>query len=123
MLPDEKTRNDSIEGFGGISPAEPGRLAAHTTRSAMFTPLCGMFTNQDKYLPIRYAPIQLELEVVSHGRVACRSHIGGQAGSQDFLIEDVQLKADVVTLDRGLANEYVQQLNEKVCRCISAHIL
>ena len=92
MMPDEKARNDLIEGFGGTSPTEPGRLAPHTTRSAMFTPFCGIF-NQDKYLPIRYAPIQLELEVVSHGSDACRSHIDDKPGSQDFLIEDIQLKA------------------------------
>ena len=73
----------------------------------MFTPFRGM----DKYLPIRYAPIQLELEVVSHGRDACRSHIGNQPGSQDFVIEDVQLKADVVTLDSGLDNEYAQHMS------------
>ena len=110
MMPDEKARNDSIEGFGGTSPTEPGRLAPHTTRSAMFTPFCGIF-NQDKYLPIRYAPIQLELEVVSHGSDACRSHIDDKPGSQDFLIEDIQLKADVVTLDSGLDNEYAQHMN------------
>ena len=110
MVPDEKARNDSIEGFGGTSPTEPGRLAPHTTRSAMFTPFCGIF-NQDKYLPIRYAPIQLELEVVSHGSDACRSHIDDKPGSQDFLIEDIQLKADVVTLDSGLDNEYAQHMN------------
>ena len=97
-MPDEKARNDSIEGFGGTSPTELWRLTPHTTRSAMFKPFCGIF-NQDKYLPIRYAPIQLELEVVSHGSDACRSHIDGKPGSQDFLIEDIQLKADVVTLD------------------------
>ena len=49
MVPDEKAHNDSIEGFGGTSPTEAGRLAPHTTHSAMFTPCRGSPTRTNIY--------------------------------------------------------------------------
>lgn len=100
--------NDAIEGFGGADTATPDVLASEAERTVMFTPLSGIL-NQDKYLPIRYAPIQLEFELVNSASDACRFETSA-AASQDFEINDVQLKCDVITLDNALDNEYAQHL-------------
>ena len=66
--------------------------------------------SQEKYLPIRYAPLTLELELVSSADEA----FSGTAPA--FTLSDVQLKADLVTLDNSLDNEYSSHLLEgKAC--------
>ena len=107
MDPDRRS-NDAIEGFGGADTATPDQLATTTERTVMFTPLSGIL-NQDKYLPIRYAPIQLEFELVNSASDDCRFDTSA-AASQDFEINDVQLKCDVITLDNALDNEYAQHM-------------
>ena len=101
MKPTNKRHNDAIEGFGGDT------LDKDKTRTVCFTPMSGLFS-QGKYLPIRYAPIQIELELVSSGTDALVA-TGGALGDK-FQITDVQLKADLVTLDNSLDNEYSQHL-------------
>ena len=59
MHAEHKRFNDAIEGFGGAATGTPASIAAGEQRVVMFTPLSGLL-NQDKYLPIRYMPIQLE---------------------------------------------------------------
>ena len=61
-----------------------------------------------KYLPNRYTPIQIELELVSNG--ADVVNVSGAKSSTSFKLENVQLKADLVTLDNSLDNEYSQHL-------------
>ena len=101
MKPTNKRQNDAIEGFDGDT------LDKDATRTVCFTPMSGLFS-QGKYLPIRYAPIQIELELVSSGADALIA-TGGAPGDK-FQITDVQLKADLVTLDNSLDNEYSQHL-------------
>ena len=60
--------------------------------------------SQEKYLPIRYCPVQVELEVVGRADEA----FGG--ASPAFTLCDVQLKVELVTLDNSLDNEYAQHL-------------
>eukprot|EP00972_Heterocapsa_arctica_P013538 1996226-Heterocapsa_arctica.AAC.1 len=71
-------------------------------RRVLFKPCLGLF-NQDKLIPIRYLPLELELEVVSHG-------VDATMRSDDYVdewsISDVQLKCDLLTLDSSLDNEY-----------------
>ena len=98
MKPSEKRDNDAIEGFGAKVA-----LAQNKTRTICFTPMSGLL-NQDKYLPIRYAPRQLEFEVVSS---ATDAFTGTTVA---FKINNVQLKADLVSLDNGLDNQYSQHL-------------
>jgi len=86
-----------------------------------FTPFVGLF-RQEKFIPVRYAPIQLEFEVVNaatdavYGNQALiEAYLGENAipqidSSQTFVIQDVQLKCDLVDLDNTLDNEYTQYL-------------
>ena len=60
MKPTNKRQNDAIEGFGGDT------LDKDKTRTVCFTPMSGLLS-QEKYLPIRYSALQLELELVSNG--------------------------------------------------------
>lgn len=99
MKPTEKRENDAIEGFGEFYVA----LSAGAERVVAFTPFSGLLS-QDKYLPIRYSPLQVELEVVSSADEAF------SGASPAFTLSDVQLKADLVTLDNSLDNEYAQHL-------------
>jgi hypothetical protein len=100
MKPTEKRANDSIEGFGA-----PDAIGAGAERVVCFTPMSGLLS-QEKYLPIRYSPLMLELELVSSADEA----FTGAAPA--FTLSDVQLKADLVTLDNSLDNEYSQHLLE-----------
>ena len=71
MKPTEKRLNDAIEGFGEsefqesitILRISPSPLPKGHTQIVCFTPLSGLLS-QDKFLPIRYCPIQLEFELV-----------------------------------------------------------
>ncbi len=74
MKPKEKRLNDHIEGFGTSTSSSITHdsadlaqiLAKGATRTVCFTPMCSLF-RQEKYLPLRYMPIQLELELVGNG--------------------------------------------------------
>ena len=66
MKPSEKRKNDGIEGFGDWDDTVTDTIDNGKTRTIGFTPMSGLFS-QGKYLPIRYAPIQVELELVSNG--------------------------------------------------------
>ena len=69
-----------------------------------------------KYLPIRCCAIQLECELVNHANDAVWGSIIEPPtaletdGSNLFMIQDVQLKCDLVDLDDTLDNEYTQFL-------------
>ena len=111
MKPTEKRFNDAIEGFGTIETGtpnidnmSPSPLPKGHTQTVCFTPMSGLLS-QDKFLPIRYCPIQLEFELV--GSVSDAVLVGG---SDSFLIDNVQLKCDLVQLDNSLDNEYAQHL-------------
>ena len=59
--------------------------------------------NQSKMIPVRYAPIEIELELVNAPGDA-------QFGSTAWNITDVQLKCDLCTLDNELENSYAKHL-------------
>ena len=73
---------------------------------ACFTP--SGFLSQDKYLPIRYCPVQIELELVTSANDAFSP--GRPILNDDFDISDVQFRVDLVTLDNSLDNEYAQHI-------------
>ena len=133
----QSRENDDAEGFGGIAPTHGGhailfedtldvnltypygKIAPSSTKNVLFRLLSGIL-NQDKYLRIRYCPIQIELELVNNmldpiteqasymnGATAA---IGEAEASTQWEIEDVQVRCDVVTLDNALDNEYAQHL-------------
>ena len=89
---------DGAEDFHGI--LKPGE-----TQTVCFTPLSGLLT-QDKFMPIRYCPIQLEFELVGNASEAVQGAISSIGGSGSFLIDNVQVKCDLVQLDNSLGNGY-----------------
>ena len=125
--PAEKRLNDYVESFGckNIDDViidakfvnDPNPIPKGKSRVVAFTPFCGLF-RQEKYSPIRYAPIQIELEVVGNATDAVVGNIvigdpdTNTNKSENFLIEDVQLKCDLVELDNTLDNEYTAYLLE-----------
>ena len=100
MKSSNKRLNDGIEGFGDGETVGYGK-----SRTVCFTPMSGIL-NQKKYLPIRYAPLQFEFELVGSASDALNVAVG----SEKFEISNVQLKCDLVTLDNSLDNEYAQHL-------------
>eukprot|EP00972_Heterocapsa_arctica_P069049 10203233-Heterocapsa_arctica.AAC.1 len=78
-------------------------------RRVLFKPMYGLF-NQDKLIPIKYLPLQTELEIVSDATEALVDSIAGEAYGAHFSISDAQIKCDLLTLDSSLENEYASLL-------------
>jgi len=95
-------KNNAIEGVSAWDSGSSEQLAATKSRK-MGMKLCSGLLNQSKMLPIRYAPLEIELELVNAVGDA-------QSGSTDWRLSDVQLKCDLVTLDNALENSYAQHL-------------
>ena len=138
MTPPLTRQNDDIEGFGNglescnkkaiVNESDTAGTAfinnyngiapkgGYDTVSLRF--LSGIF-NQDKFLPIRYCPITIELELVNQNTdpvivpwTNSPNIIFKTKVSTNWSIQNVMLKADVVTLDNALDNEYAQHLLE-----------
>ena len=121
--------NDDILGFGrrwdlDVAQGLYNGIEGQQSKVVMFKLLSGIF-NQEKFLPIRYMPITIELELTSMAEdvliyptdIATGNPAGGGSGpfvaancSNQWQIEDVQIKCDVCTLDNALDNEYAQHL-------------
>ena len=79
-------------------------------RRVVFRPMCGIF-NQEKLLPLRYMPIQIEMELVNY--CADAVHVGAwerHSNTSNWSISDIQCKCDLLTLDNALDNEYASHL-------------
>ena len=136
MTPQHVRQNDDIEGFGnGLPPTDQatidleGRgttgfpnnyrgIAGGSSSTVSFRFLSGLF-NQDKFLPIRYCPITIELELVNQltdpivtAWSSSPARVFKSDVSDTWQLQNVMLKADVVTLDNALDNEYAQHLLE-----------
>ena len=140
LVSPSKRANDTIEGFGwegdilrnrgthAHPDGLPGQnaltyygMAPGAGRTVLFKPLSGLFS-QTKYIPLRFCPLILELEVVNDFTdpvvVATPPAFGvidleaftPQNSSTEWLISQVQIKCDLVTLDSGLENEYTAHL-------------
>ena len=126
---DSRTNVD-MEGFGmGFNIGDntnqltdttntPDGIQSDSSQTVLFKPLSGLF-NQNKFLPVRYAPITIELELVSDKTEPVVTLYG--AGTDDFKatnttdnweINNVQAKLDLVVLDNGYENQYAQHLLE-----------
>ena len=82
----------------------------YASRRVVFTPLFGLL-NQEKLLPLRYCPLQIELDLVNNGADAV--HVGsynGEAHTANWGMTDVQVKCDLLILDNSLENEYASHL-------------
>lgn len=97
------------DNFKGIAQGE--------SQTVLFKPLSGLL-NQPKYLPIRYMPLVLELELVDKATEPIVSNFSG-TGATDFKADNtslvwslnqVQVKCDMCTLDNSLDNSYAEHL-------------
>jgi hypothetical protein len=105
MLQSSSVRtNDEIEAVSRWDGGTQETLDAGKSRKVGMK-LCSGLLNQTKMLPIRYCPLEIELELVNAVGDA-------QHGSVAWNISDVQLKADLCTLDNALENSYAKHLFE-----------
>ena len=78
-----------------------------TNRRALFKPMLGIL-EQEKLIPLRYCPIQIELELVNNLLDAVVMRNAYASGS--WTISDIQCKCDLLTLGHSLDNEYASHL-------------
>jgi hypothetical protein len=85
------------------------------SQTVLFKPLSGLL-NQSKMIPLRYAPITIELELVSNANDPIVSYlVDGPTfttanTSLLWQIQNPQVKCDVCTLDNQLDNSYAEHL-------------
>ncbi len=109
--------NERAEGFGVDQPIKelydiallPGIKDYQTV---CFKPLCGIFM-QATYLPLRYAPIEIELSLSDTtepivSEQTCNFKTANT--SYQYKLEKCMLKCDVCTLDDALDNNYASRL-------------
>ena len=98
-------QNDEIESVARWDAATLDETLAAGGSRTIGMKLCSGLLNQTKMLPIRYCPLELELELVNA--------VGDpQYGSTGWNLSDVQIKADLCTLDNALENSYAKHLFE-----------
>ena len=134
MIAKESRENDAAEAFGllwnnhdwerlnanGDSILNTNTfqgIQANNGQTVLFKPLSGIL-NQNKLLPLRYAPLTIELELVdsaSEPVISNFAHNGqfdfkAENTTTNWSINNVQVKCDVCTLDNALDNSYAQHL-------------
>ena len=134
MIAKESRENDAAEAFGllwnnhdwerlnanGDSILNTNTfqgIQANQGQTVLFKPLSGIL-NQNKLLPLRYAPVTIELELVdsaSEPVISNFAHNGqfdfkAENTTTNWSINNVQVKCDVCTLDNALDNSYAQHL-------------
>ena len=115
LLPEDDQRDIACEGFGifdfvkgEVAQAADQRKGYRQTdyelsgnvflaRRVMFKPMLGLF-NQEKLIPLRYCPIQIELELVNHQADAVSPEVAaGFQNGANWDISDIQCKCDLRT--------------------------
>ncbi len=89
----------------------PGIIAGQS-QTVLFKPLSGLL-NQNKFIPTRYAPITIELELVNDATTPIVGIVGSFTAENTSLvwqIQNVQVKCDMCTLDNGLDNSYAEHM-------------
>jgi hypothetical protein len=128
MIAKESRENDAAEAFGQIYDLHRGDYSINNYQGilpydsayVLFKPLSGLL-NQNKMLPLRFAPITIELELVDNYQEPILSRFNATTAapgtqitavntSQLWSIDNVQCKVDVCTLDNALHNSYVEHL-------------
>jgi len=121
LQPKNKRLNEAIEMGSDVTDGviDNGVAGGGGTRTYLFTPFCGLM-NQDKYLPLRYCNMVLEMEIVNNFEdTVCSvgatlpapvNALTNTNSSQLWHIQNVKLLADVVHLDNELDNQFAQHL-------------
>ncbi len=81
-------------------------------QTVCFKPLCGLLM-QSKYIPLRYCPIEIELELADVSEPVISGTYGGFTAantSYNWKLENCMMKVDLCTLDNALDNNYVSHL-------------
>lgn len=94
-----KAISDSLNGNNTSS------VAANATYEASFRISCGLF-NQTKYIPLRYMPIEIELELDSG------INFTADGTTADFELSNITLDCDLITVDNALNDSYSKFLLE-----------
>ena len=124
FVAEDSNMNDAAEAFGlvhnklyPVSTQTFQGIRAGQSLAVLFKPLSGLL-NQDKMIPLRYAPITIELELVDTANELIFTSVTGVGGlnievansSYNWSINNVQVKTDVCVLDNALDNSYAQHL-------------
>jgi hypothetical protein len=127
LSPPQTRANARVEGFGrnfiNEQLANANRYTGVVTRQTVcFKPLSGIFM-QTKFLPLRYCPLEFELELADADQPIVVRDDGGitpaDAAAQALFLASIgtvyhlemcQIKADVCTLDNPLDNSYTSHL-------------
>ena len=128
LMPEDDQSDIACEGFGSFDFVKGD--AAQTTderkshrqsdydlsgnvnlsRRVMFKPMLGLF-DQGKLIPLRYCPIQIELELVNSQADAVTTETAeGFQNGVNWDISDIPCKCDLLELDSSLSNEYASHL-------------
>ncbi len=125
LVAEDSNMNDAAEAFGivhnkhaAVNRANFQGIKAGQSLTVLFKPLSGLL-NQDKMIPLRYAPVTIELELVDSVTepIFTSVTLGGLAtdiqvanSSYNWSINNVQVKTDICVLDNALDNSYSQHL-------------
>ena len=128
LLPEDAQHDIACEGFGNsdfvkgaAAQAADQRKSYRQTgydlsgniglaRRVMFKPMLG-YSNQEKLTPLRYCPIQIELELVNSQAGAVSLEVAdGFSNGANWDSSDIQCKSDLLALDSSLSNEYASHL-------------
>ena len=124
LVAPESNMNDAAQAFGWthdkhlpVSTNTFQGIRAGQSLQVLFKPLSGLL-NQDKMIPLRYAPVTIELELVDSANDPIFTSVTGVGGanlevansSYNWSINNVQVKTDICVLDNALDNSYAQHL-------------
>ena len=126
LTPPSVRENVRVEGFGlnyWNDLASSEQVAANwgiaTRQTVCFKPLSGILM-QTKFLPLRYCPLEIELELANMDDPIVSSGMGltpdaaklqfEKTISKSWKLEMCQLKADICVLDNQLENSYTSHL-------------
>ena len=115
----DPTNLTSPELLAGIRTYLP-QIKAGKSKIVNFRPLCGLL-NQDKFLPLKFVPIVLELELGDATDAVVTSQTYNVNTNYDTIyttgntsnswqIQNACVKCDICTLDNALNNSYIEHL-------------
>ncbi len=123
--------NDDITGFGrryddetnyGVVPTTDyyKSVKGNSRRIVIFKPLSGLLS-QEKWIPLRYMPITIELELVNsptdclfytEGSTQFLTTGGSQNTSESWTLSNAMIKCDICMMDNSVLN----QINEHIAK-------
>jgi hypothetical protein len=103
FMPVDYMINEATEGFGN-NPVR--QIAAGQSYTVFLKPVFFGLLRSDKMLPIRYCPVQLQLYIAD----TAECMVEGANLSSNWEISQIEIKADILTLDSSLDQSYANML-------------